>query len=331
MTFSPTAIRNSASAVVALILFGRASSPAQSQARRVLRHESERQVSFHYEGGAFMPVWEGRALLGIQGSESSDEPIIVCAGRDGQTERIGFSFPGGRYLNLSGLAAGRDGSIAVVGGAYSNEGQPGTFLARIAPDRSRKVIVQLWPYVAFAVTISSDGSMWTVGYVKRADNLGESEFNVLRRFDSSGKLLATRSVKAQGRYVHGRDATQTSLLKSSNDRVGWLTNANEYIEFGLDGSELGRFGPPPGPAPEAFETTIALGDHNEVLAGTRYDDGLKVWSLERKERSWKPVTLTGGSLTRWATLGFDGDTVVVIEHTSPYGATLTCYTFSAAE
>lgn len=312
---------------VAFALFGGASSPAQTQAPRVLKHESERNEFFHYEGGVFLPLWEGGALLHVEANDS-DEPLIFGIDRDGQMERIGFSIPGGRHILILGLSRAMDGSIAATGGAYSSDGQPGAFLARIAPDRSRKVVVQVWPYVPLVVTITPDGGMWTIGYVKPADNLGISEYNVLKRFDSSGKLLAAKSVEAKGIYDHRRDAADHSLMRSSRDRVGWLTNANEYVEFGLDGLELGRFPPPPGPRPEVFDTTLAVSDDDKVLVGTRDGDGLRVWSLDRRERSWKPLELRGGKLTRWATLGFDGGTVVVIDGRHISGATVARYALS---
>ena len=316
--------------VAALILLGEVSSPAQQQPRRVLRHESERHELFHYGGGVFLPVWEGGALLAVE-ANNSDEPVIFGIDRDGQMERIGLSVPGGRYILLLGLSGAKDGSIAAIGGAYSSDGRPVSFLARITPDRSRKTIVQLWPYVGLAVTFSPDGGMWTIGYVKPPDNLSISEYNVLKRFDPSGKLLATKSVEAKGIYDRSRDAATHSLMGSSRDRVGWLTNANEYIEFALDGHELGRFPPPPGPAPEVFETTVALRDDDEVLVGTRDGDGLKVWSLDRKERSWKSVELSGGKLAHGATLGFDGDTVVATDAVHISGATVSRYALSPAQ
>jgi len=317
--------------VAALILLGGLSSPAQTQAARVLKHESERNEFFHYEGGVFLPMWEGGALLDVVGN-NSDEPVIFGIDRDGQMERFGFSVSGGRYILLAGLSRAKDGSIAAIGSAYSSDGQPVAFLARITPDRSRKTIVQLWPYVGLAVTFSPDGGMWTVGYVKPPDNLGISEYNVLRRFDPSGKLLATARVEAQGLYTQGRNAATDSLMRVSKDRVGWLTNASEYIEFAIDGRELGRFPPPPGPPPEVFEATLALSDANEVLVGTRAGDRLKVWSLDRKERSWKPVELSGGRpLAHGATLGFDGDTVVAIDGRHISGATVSRYALSPAQ
>ena len=51
----------------ALMLTGPLSTPGQAQAHRVLRHESEHDESFNYEGGLFLPVWQGGALLGVEG------------------------------------------------------------------------------------------------------------------------------------------------------------------------------------------------------------------------------------------------------------------------
>ena len=95
---------------VALILLGGVSSPAQSQARRVLKHESERQELFHGHSMRFVPAWQGSALLGVEDGNPSDEPVIFGLDRDGLIERIGFSFPGGRYISIYGLAGARDGN-----------------------------------------------------------------------------------------------------------------------------------------------------------------------------------------------------------------------------
>jgi hypothetical protein len=154
---------------------------------------------------------------------------------------------------------------------------------------------------------------------------------VLKRFDSSGKLLATTPVQAKACPHLDPDAAHQSLMKSSKDRVGWLTNGHEYIEFGLDGRELGRYQPPPGPTPDVFDATLALSEDNEVLVGTRDGEVRKVWWLDREERSWKPVDLPGAKLTPWALLGFDGDRVVVIDGGHPNGATVARYSLSAVK
>jgi hypothetical protein len=50
---------------------------------------------------------------------------------------------------------------------------------------------------------------------------------------------------AKARAAAGNEADSPSRLVSSNDRVGWMTNGSEYIEFSLDGTILQRFDGPP--------------------------------------------------------------------------------------
>jgi len=150
-----------------------------------------------------------------------------------------------------------------------------------------------------------------VGWIRNGEAI--SQYNVLKRFDASGKLLATSAINAKGNLSFQYEATEDSLLRSSKDRVGWLTRGNEYNRVGLDGRELGRFHAPTWSSPQSFETSFALGENNEVLVGTRDGDGLKLWSLDRDMHSWNPVELSGAKLSRYALLGFDGDGVVVVD------------------
>lgn len=313
---------NSAAAMAVLVLLGWAPSMALCQPRVVLQHESDRQESFRHDAPLFRPLWEGRALLGVEANDS-DAPVICGVDRDGSLERVDFSIAGGRYITIGGLSGAEDGSIGVIGVALNVAGQPGAFVSRVAPDRSRRVLVQVWPYVPHAVTISADGGMWTVGWVRSGEQV--ARYNVLERFDASGKFLTSSTIVARRNEALRQDATQASLLKSSRDRVGWLSNGNEYIEFGLDGVEIGRFQPPPGPTPAWFATTLALSYNNEVIIGTRDGDGLKVYSLERESRTWAPVGLSGAKLSTSAILGFDGDRLVVIDRRTSVGAVVSRY------
>ena len=301
----------------------------------VLKLESQRHELFDYPGGRFMPVWGGTTLLMAIGNES-DEPVILAIDKDGLQERIGFSFPGGRYLTITGLAGAVDGSIAAIGTCYSADGQWGTFLARIARDRTHKLVIQLWPYVPHVIAFSPDGEIWTIGAVRTPDNLGISALNVLRRFDASGKQLGTASVAAKGRFM---DAAMNSLMAASNDRVGWLTNADEYIEFGLDGREAARFAPPPGPLPEVFDTEMALSRGNDVLVATRDGRSERIWLLDRTEHAWHEVESNSQELCSSTacvgrdpgsveTLGFDGDRVVMLGGLGATGGVISRYALS---
>jgi hypothetical protein len=80
-----------------------------------------------------------------------------------------------------------------------------------------------------------------------------------------------------------------------------------------------------------FDSTLALSENNDVLLGTKDGDGLKVWWLDRENRSWAPLELSFGKLKNHATLGFDGDTVVVINGLGASGATVARYKLASVE
>ncbi len=235
------AVRFRSLSFLALLALALLPSAATAQSHRRLVPESHRREIFRHEGIIIKPLWERGALLGVD-FNMSDAPIIVRVDKESRNERIAFEIPGGRAIGIAGLSSAEDGRLAVVGTAYSNAGQPGSFLALIPPRRERMVVVQLWPYIAGAVTISSDGRIWTIGWVKRGDYI--AQYYVLKQVDSSGTLLKTVSVDATVRQDLGRSVTDATNLRSSRDRVGWLTNLDEYIEWGLDGREIGRFSPP---------------------------------------------------------------------------------------
>ena len=122
------------------------------------------------------------------------------------------------------------------------------------------------------VTITSDGNVWTIGRLHDDDNTRVLEECVLRRYDPSGKLLDSRILTAKpGKDLSGRHPAISSSLFSSPDRVGWFTTAGEYIEFSLDGHEIGRYQGPTGlDRPDG----VAISEDNDVVLGdfqaTRY-------------------------------------------------------------
>jgi len=65
--------------------------------------------------------------------------------------------------------------------------------------------------------------------------------------------------------VKGDETAAASFLRASRDRIGWFTRGPEYIEFSLNGLEIGRYDRPAG-AGEWDITGIAISDENEVIA-----------------------------------------------------------------
>ncbi|HVN06466.1 MAG TPA: hypothetical protein VMT86_18735, partial [Bryobacteraceae bacterium] len=249
---------------------------------------SETPAYFAAETSTFQFAWQGRSLLGIEG-DRSDAPVIFSIGRDGQADRTELALANARYISVIGLAGAENGAVAAIGTALSEDGRAVSFLALISPDRQRRVVVRLQLYLPKAVAAAPNGVTWTAGWVWDGETV--SQDNLIERFDSSGKLLGLIPVSTHGRWSsRDEDAAENSVLRSSRDRVGWLTNANQYIEFDLNGHELGRYPPPPGPPPQAFESSMALSASNDVLVGTKDGHKMKLWLLDRQSRSWAPVS-----------------------------------------
>jgi hypothetical protein len=227
--------------------------------------------------------------------------------RDGRPEEIRFSIPGADYIVIWGLAGIEDGTIVLRGAAYSGERTGGSFISIIPPDRSKTTVVRLVPYDPEVITVTPDGIIWTIGY-----DAEKGQQNVLKRFDLSGNVLSSSLVKIGGKTNGGGGLGST--MRASGDRVGWLTNLYDYVEFSLGGSETYRSpGPPWHPISEVF-TTFAMSSDGQVVAALRQPTQPEptMWILDRRKRAWSPIDAAGAGIGETADLlGFDGEDLVV--------------------
>ena len=231
-----------------------------------------------------------------------------------------FHFPGGRRITILGVAAAAGGSLAVIGFFYDADGRPVHFLSCIAKDHLTKTVTRLSPYLPSALTVAPDGVIWTVGWVEGSDG-DVQQPNVMKRFDPSGKLLSTLPLQVRGIPRQSRgDVTAWSILRASKDRVAWLTSANQYLEFALDGSELARLNGPTGRMDrDMISASFVLSASNDALVSfaTEGPDGspaLKIWSLDRSKSVWSSVEAAKPP-TAFHLFGFDGDAVVIASGT----------------
>ncbi|MFB3778776.1 MAG: hypothetical protein ACE141_14255 [Bryobacteraceae bacterium] len=208
-------------------------------------------------------------------------------------------------IGVYDVAGGSDGALALIGYALTTDPQRAFFLAWISPDRAQQNVTRLNPYVAEAVAIAADGSIWTAGLVNIDDNIPDHD--VIRRFDRSGKLLgAFFPWNADRPRAH---PAGSSYLLPSRDRVGWYFPMGKgYVEFSLEGKILGQF--------RGLEkddrqriTGAALSEDNKLVVSRR-DYEAKKWeafALNRTARSWTPVQVPLGSGQGSRVLGFDGE------------------------
>jgi len=274
--------------------------PAQTPVKRAFTHDRDLETSFRW---LYRPKWNGAQLVGYDRNHTSG-PIIYTIDRDGRRVETLFTLQDGALIHIYDIASSKDGEIVIVASALTADKRGAAFLARIGADRTSQVITRTWPYVPAVVTFAADGNIWTIGHLND-ENGAEVARNVLRRFDSTGKMIATKTLQ-----VKGWQTAETSIMSASKDRVGWFTRAGEYLEFSLDGWEIGRYEGPEG-AEERDITGVALNDDNDVIAGRFGKDKAEFVVLDREHRTWTAVALPKEYAPTWArVIGFDGATVV---------------------
>jgi hypothetical protein len=270
---------------------------ALAQSRVAFAHE--RDVATQV--GESVPAWSGGALVGVDFNRSKT-PIVYAADREGRREEIGVDLPGAMTVFVRGAVSGSDGVMAVIG-YEENADRAGHFLVLISPDRQRRTVIQISPYVAQLVTIAGDGTIWTVGGL-RSDVRDETKVNILKRYDTSGKELSSLHVRARARAGIWPDAVSSSYLVASRDRVGWFTNGCEYIEFSLDGREIERFDGPPGVGIKQV-SGVGLDAENGFFVGRKGDHTFEVLALDRISRGWN-VSVRGTTGLTGAAAGIIG-------------------------
>lgn len=298
-----------------LFLFSGSFTVVWPQSGHTLVPDGEILESFRQPGVLAWGRWDWGRVVGIEDSDTK-EPLAIIADREGRVERVRVAIPEAGYMSIRGISGDTDGALALTGSANSAGGRRGGFVAWISPDRQRQTVIRTWPFFGEAVALAPDGVIWTAGFVVDETQPRNTQYNVFKRFDSSGKVLGTFAVRAEGRPHAGWNATEVSRLKASQDRVGWLTNAMEYIEFALNGRQLNRFPPPAVSRTFQYsDLSLALdGDDNRVLTAAKDEGRLKVWALDRERTVWVPVQFGEAEHPRSGLLlGFDSGALLAAD------------------
>jgi hypothetical protein len=199
--------------------------------------------------GSMSPVgnWSGSAIIQVENPRSA-APIIRAFDRNGQ--KIGeftLAIPGANLIKVhSGqFVRGSDGSFALAGHVYTADSRGTSFVAWISAGGTHQTVIRLSPYLVYSIAIAPDGTIWTVGGVEAAS---QRDYDLLRRFDRTGKLLGSMipngslKITDTKRFV---DAASESSLASSSTNVAWYSEAaGIYVLFALDGSEIARIATP---------------------------------------------------------------------------------------
>jgi hypothetical protein len=301
---------------VGLGLTGLLFAQTASQASSGSVFQREREV---YVDATSTPVWHGKLLMQVQDRESKS-PLFAVSDSDGNKERVPFQLPDAAFIQALRYNAGTDGSIVAIGFALDGKNDGTAFIAWIQPDRKRQTVIQTTSFMPEEVAMAVDGTIWSVGTLVDDAKRKTIANNVMQRYDTAGKLLSSVAI-SELRWPSQTpgDATQASYLEAARDRMGWFTSGGQYLEFALDGKEIGRYEGPSGPDWDrhVFDQ-FALSEDNQAILTSHgaARTGFLMLALDRRSGSWTPVTLTSAGAAQWQRLvGFDRTSLVT--ETSP--------------
>jgi hypothetical protein len=266
--------------------------------------------------------WTGSRMAGCDFCEGGG-PLVWSVDRDGVRTAVHLDISDAGYIGVRDVAAGPDGSMAVVGLAIGNS-RMSTFISLISADGAHQTITQAWPYSPKVVAFAQDGTIWTVGAMMN-DNHRIVYPAYLRHYAPSGQLLASTMIRPLRLGPGGsNDVGDLSTLMVSGDRIGWLSRSCQYFEFSMDGAQIGSYTCPNGIRDVQKIANVALSADNHLLIQLQWATPLAPLELDRTTGAWTGIPVLRDAGNTYMMLGFDGASLVTCA-TTPRGSIMRRY------
>jgi hypothetical protein len=209
---------------------------------------------------------------------------------------------GASTIAVRAFTRGTNGTFAVCGFSISQDGRIGNFIDVLDESGNSQVLIRTDPVAPINVAFASDGTVWAEGPISKLQGMpidSDSTGGVLRHFDRTGTMvksyLPATGLNDKNRAVDGH-------LSSAADRVGWISSGKysasggyssaRYVEIGGDGmlkeyalpnldSRLGK---------AAVALTLTPDGH-KYMTGADGDGKVKVFSLNKQQATWTPMSL----------------------------------------
>lgn len=260
--------------------------------------------------------WSNNEFIYIDDDDAA--PSFYVFDRSGQ---IKFSsmiqIPRVNEIRVDDFAAAADGSVWAGGHATSGTGQRTFFLAHVVSPGTDVQIIQINSYRPCQLTVASDGTVWTAGYGVSRDSSGQTRTDVnqdvLRRFDASGKLMASAMPGSSIDLMRAR----LGFLAANKDRVGWYSPTNGagvYVEFSPDMKVLHSYPVVSLTRRGGFLEELSLTPTGQAFVAIMHSNHSTLYRLDRTTSAW--VTVEGlqntqGNVPRLE--GNDGESLVFID------------------
>lgn len=262
-----------------------------------------------------MPRWSGGALVAVETNRSVHPVVRVFDEQGQQTTEMAVKIPGADWIDVRSAAHGVRGAIAICGSAKDSGGRVAGFLTLASADGKIQNLIRTEPYVATAVTVSQDGTIWTKGAefepVKRTPS--KTENGILRHFDASGNLLAKflpQSSLSRRELFLGIDQ-----LASNSSRVGWYMGRGATTYFEVVHDRLERYPTVETESVDSLEFTSGLTiteDDRVFVTKDVKGNNPELHMLDRESGRWNRIAIPAGgspAATNWL-LGGTGNILV---------------------
>ncbi len=263
--------------------------------------------------------WSNDVFLYID--DDAGAPSLYVFDRSGRVKFTALILiPAVDEIRLDDFAAASDGSVWAAGHAISKAGGQIFYLAHITGDGDGIHILPIASYQPCQLTVAPDGTVWTAGYAETRNISGQTQMdqsqNVIRHFDSSGKLIAS----ALPANTVGFPRAAMGYLSANQDRIGWYSpiyGPGAYVEFSPDMKILHSYPAVPatgkGTLVEGFALTPAARAFVKIVH-TREDGRPAVlYELDRAANGWVPVDISRNADGIMPMLeGNDGESLVFV-------------------
>jgi hypothetical protein len=244
-------------------------------------------------GNTHVPRWSGEALVNFTSNQTAAPTLLSFDDKGGQLQPIVFTIPGAVMIDLDAIARSPDGTLAVCGKAFDQSGRGSGFISILSPSGNQATIVRLLPYHPTGITFASVSTVWTFGLEAVDGKETGLDYDVIRHFDRTGKLLGSFVPRSQLSSIF---VGLNGLLASANGRVGWYTGpvfgpGSRYYEFLSDGS-VRNYPAIPLSKSERVNGLALLSNGRTYV--TTVDDRNRIWrllSIAPTAEQWTQVSL----------------------------------------
>ena len=279
-----------------------------------LSMDHEAKIAYNVRGMR-VPQWAGGALVAFDSNRTSTPVLLSFDDQGNQFQAIPFTIPNAEMIDLDDITRGLDGSLAICGKAFDHSGSGSGFVAVIGANADKVTTVRLYPYEPVRIAIGSDGTIWTVGLMvvngKEGGPANSSDYDVIRHFDRSGKLLDSFVPRSS---IGSHFAVQNSRLRSASGRIGWYPGpssgaSSRFREIRSDGTV--RIFPAILLAESESITGLALTDDGKTYVTTwnKTNHGWQFLSTNSPDNQWTQESAPP-QLTKARLFGSDGSRLV---------------------